>query len=337
MGLSRYPSQLSLPQVNPGVTTVLEYLIARFPGVAAEAWHQRMAEGRVHWHDGTPITTTCAYQSQQRVYYYREVDSEPVIPFAEKILFQNEHILVAFKPHFLAVTPGGIWVNECLQNRLRRSTGLEDLQAMHRLDRATAGIVLFSVTPQSREQYHDLFRDKQIHKTYHAIADVGISENLTGKEWHIKNRMERSPVRFRMHIVDGAPNSYSVIRCLEQREDRALFQLHPVTGKTHQLRVHMQALGWPVLNDKYYPVLQEKTADDFERPLQLVATGLRFVDPLTGEQRAFCRETPDFRVLSGGLTHALEEQQVRDQCLAETHEGAEDGNAEDAEEYQHEE
>lgn len=290
MSLSRYPSQLSLPQVNPGVATVLEYLIARFPDIEPAIWRQRMDAGKVHWHDGSEVTATCAYQPQQRVYYYREVDDEPVIPFAEKILFQDAHILVAYKPHFLAVTPGGIWVAECLQNRLRSKTGLDNLQALHRLDRATAGLVLFSVNPVSRHYYHDLFKNKQIHKTYHAIAKVTGEKNLTGHEWHIKNRMERSPIRFRMHIVDGEANSYSVIRCTEQRNDRAMFELNPITGKTHQLRVHMQALGWPILNDKYYPVLQQQTADDFEQPLQLVATALRFTDPMSREQRMFSSE-----------------------------------------------
>ena len=287
MGISRYPSQLSLPQINPGVSTVLEYLVARFPGIDASAWRQRMAEGKVHWHDGTRITATSAYQAQQRIYYYREVDSEPVIPFKEKILFQNEDILVAYKPHFLAVTPGGIWVAECLQNRLRSKTGLDNLQALHRLDRATAGLVLFSVNPDSRQHYHGLFKTGQIHKTYHAIAKVTGDEKLAGQEWHVRNRMERSPIRFRMQIVDGEANSYSVIRCLQHCADRALFELNPVTGKTHQLRVHMQALGWPVLHDRCYPILQQKSPDDYDRPLQLVATGLRFVDPVSGQLSEF--------------------------------------------------
>ncbi len=287
MSISRYPSQLSLPQVNPGVATVLEYFIARFPDIEPEVWRQRMDAGKVHWHDGTLITPTCAFQAQQRVYYYREVDSEPVIPFEEKILFQDAHILVAYKPHFLAVTPGGIWVAECLQNRLRSKTGLNNLQALHRLDRATAGLVLFSVNPDSRHYYHDLFKNKQIHKTYQAIAKVTGKENLIGHEWRIKNRMERSPIRFRMHVVDGEPNSDSVIRCIGHHDDMALFELTPVTGKTHQLRVHMQTLGWPVLNDRYYPVLQQQSADDFERPLRLVATALRFLDPVSSEMRVF--------------------------------------------------
>ncbi|NQV70797.1 MAG: pseudouridine synthase [Pseudohongiella sp.] len=291
MGISKYPSKLSLPQTNPGVFTVLEYLIAKFPYIEPMLWRQRMTDGKVHWHDGTLITATSAYQAQQRVYYYREVDSEPIIPFEEKILFQDEHILLAYKPHFLAVTPGGIYVNECLQNRLRDKTGMDNLQALHRLDRATAGLVLFSVNPDTRQYYHTLFKTRQIHKTYHAIAKVTGEENLAGQEWQVKNRLAPSPIRFRMQIVDGEANSYSVIRCLEQNADRALFELNPITGKTHQLRLHMQALGWPILHDNYYPILQPKSPDNYARPLQLLAKGLRFIDPVSQRPRVFSGAT----------------------------------------------
>ena len=287
MGISKYPSKLSLPQINPGVVTVLEYLIAKFPDIEPKLWQQRVAAGKVHWHDGTLISASSAYQAQQRVYYYREVENEPLIPFEEKVLFQDEHILVAYKPHFLPVTPGGIYVNECLQHRLREKTGLDDLQALHRLDRATAGLVLFSVNPDTRRLYHALFKTQKIHKTYHAIAKVTGTENLIGQEWQIKNRLEPSPIRFRMQIVDGEANSSSVIRCLEQHEEWALFELKPITGKTHQLRVHMQSLGWPILHDNYYPVLQSKSADDYARPLQLLAKKLQFIDPVTQNSRVF--------------------------------------------------
>ncbi|PCI75022.1 MAG: pseudouridine synthase [SAR86 cluster bacterium] len=287
MGISKYPSKLSLPQINPGVVTVLEYLIAKFPDIEPKLWHQRVAAGKVHWHDGTLVSATSAYQAQQRVYYYREVENEPLIPFEEKVLFQDEHILVAYKPHFLPVTPGGIYVNECLQHRLRDKTGLDDLQALHRLDRATAGLVLFSVKPDTRQQYHRLFKTQQIHKTYHAIAKVAGAENLVGQEWQIKNRIAPSPIRFRMQIVDGEANSSSVIRCLEHYEEKALFELKPITGKTHQLRLHMQSLGFPILHDNYYPLLQPKSVDDYARPLQLLAKELRFIDPVSQRPRVF--------------------------------------------------
>ncbi|MFT6408377.1 MAG: tRNA pseudouridine32 synthase/23S rRNA pseudouridine746 synthase [Arenicella sp.] len=287
MAISEYPSKLSLPQTNPGVATVLEYLIIKFPRIDAQIWRQRIADGKVHRHDGSLITTQSLFQPQQRIYYYREVESEPHIPFTETILFQDQHILVAYKPHFLAVTPGGIYVNECLQNRLRLSTGIEALQALHRLDRVTAGLVMFSVNPDTRHHYHHLFETRQIHKTYQAIAKTNDGENLVGLKWEVKNRIVQAQPRFRMRVTEGEANSHSVIRCLQQSTDKALFELNPVTGKTHQLRVHMQTLGWPILNDKYYPQLQPLSADNYSVPLQLLAKELEFIDPVTQHPRHF--------------------------------------------------
>lgn len=297
MTISKYPSKLSLPQSNSGFTTVLEYLMVKFPDIKAEIWQQRVTDGKVHWHDGTLITADTAFEAQQRVYYYREVENEPVIPFEEKIIFQDEHILVAYKPHFLAVTPGGSYINECLQNRLRIRTGIESLQALHRLDRATAGLVLFSVNPDTRNLYHQLFHAHKIDKTYQGIAALVdnknmagkhiIGENITGKTWEVKTRLEKSTPTFLMRVTEGEPNSHSIIRCLEQSNDKALFELNPVTGKTHQLRLHMKTIGYPLLNDKYYPQLQDETADIYTQPLQLLAKELRFIDPVTQEPREF--------------------------------------------------
>lgn len=290
MAISAYPSKLSLPQTNPGVVTVLDYLIIKFPYVKAAVWQQRMAAGKVHWHSGDLINIDTPFQPQQRVYYYREVESEPSIPFIEKIIFQDEHILVAYKPHFLAVTPGGIFVNECLQNRLRRRTGLDHLQALHRLDRVTAGLIIFSVNPETRHVYHALFKSQKVHKTYQAVATINKGENLIGCEWIVKNRIEQSKPRFRMEVTSGEANSHSIIRCVQQTSGQALFELNPITGRTHQLRVHMQTLGWSILNDKYYPRLQALSGDDYTAPLQLLAKEIQFIDPITLQLRHFNSE-----------------------------------------------
>ena len=287
MAISDYPSHLSLPQTNPGVTTVLEYLIIKFPYIDALIWQQRIARGKVHYHDGALVTPHSLFQAQQRIYYYREVESEPIIPFKEEIIFQDEHVLVAYKPHFLAVTPGGIYVNECLQNRLRKSTGINTLQALHRLDRVTAGLVIFSINPSTRHHYHNLFQTQKIHKTYQAIANISHNETLIGQEWDIKNRIAQGEPRFRMQVAMGNANSHSVIRCVQQSAKQALFELNPITGKTHQLRLHMQTLGWPILNDKYYPQLQPLSKDNYSAPLQLLAKQLQFIDPMTKLSRRF--------------------------------------------------
>jgi tRNA pseudouridine32 synthase/23S rRNA pseudouridine746 synthase len=291
MVIAKSPSKLSLPQHNPGVASVLEFLILKFPAIASDVWEQRMADGKVHWHDGSLINPQTAFAAQQRVYYYREVEVEPIIPFAEQIIFQDELILVAHKPHFLPVTPGGGYVEECLQNRLRNITGNSNLQAVHRIDNGTAGLVLFSVNPNSRQQYHGLFETQQVNKTYQAIASTTNKAARIDQQWEIKNRLEKTEPRFLMHIVEGVANSHSRIRCLQTSADNALFELSPITGKTHQLRLHMQSLGWPLLNDTYYPELQPSKPDDYSKPLQLLAQKLEFIDPVTHQARSFSSNT----------------------------------------------
>lgn len=292
MAIARFPSKFSLPQHNPGVTTVLEYLVLKFPAITNEVWQQRMADGKVHWHDGRLIDANSPFAAQQRVYYYREVDSEPAIPFAEEILFQDELILVAYKPHFLPVTPGGEYVEECLQNRLRRKTGNQHLQAVHRIDRATAGLVMFSVNPDSRAHYHNLFETQQVKKTYQGVASIHTNPPIENRQWEIKNRLEKTGKRFLMHIAEGPANSHSRVRCVQCSGDKALFELNPITGKTHQLRVHMQSLGWPLLHDMYYPQLLESARlDDYSKPLQLLAQQLQFTDPVTQQTRFFSSNT----------------------------------------------
>lgn len=287
MVIARAPSKLSLPQHNPGVSTVLEFLVLKFPAIAIDVWLQRMADGKVHWHDGSLIDAQTAFAAQQRVYYYREVESEPIIPFLEKIIFQDELILVAYKPHFLPVTPGGQYIEECLQNRLRNKTGNHNLQAVHRIDKGTAGLVLFSTNPDSRQRYHHLFEAHLVNKTYQAVASTANKTPMLNHEWEIKNRLEKSDPRFLMQIVEGEANSHSRIRCLRTTSEKALFELNPITGKTHQLRLHMQSLGWPLLNDNYYPELQPSKPDDFSKPLQLLAQKLAFTDPVTKQARRF--------------------------------------------------
>lgn len=292
--LARYPSKLSLPQDCSGLDTVLDHLVTRFPNVSRERWRRRMADGHVHWHDGTPVTPESRCRPQQRVYYFREVASEPAIPFRERILFEDEHLLLADKPHFLPVTPGGLHVNECLQTRLRMATGCDTLQALHRLDRVTAGLVLFSKTPATRARYHELFRSHRIEKTYHGVADVGADVGAggprPGDRWEVRNRLDKGGSRYRMRVTPGLRNAHSVIRCLQRAHGRALFELRPVTGRTHQLRVHMQELGWPLRNDMLYPRVQPHDPHCLARPLQLLARRLRFTDPLTGAPRDFVSE-----------------------------------------------
>ncbi len=272
--------------------TVYQFLTAQFPHIAAEDWQQRILQHKVHWKDGTCIDLSTRCQPKQRVYYYREVQQETKVPFDEQILFENDRFMIVFKPHFLPVTPSGNYVNECLVHRLRIRMGIDTITPAHRLDKDTAGIMLFTKTPEYRGTYHNLFMNNLIHKQYHAIAkltpEVKSRANLsTPQHWDVKSRIVRSSPSFLMQNVEGEINAHSKIQLIKIEGDRGLFELEPITGKTHQLRVHMQKLGMPIVNDRFYPTLQPESKPDFNAPLKLLAIRLKFIDPIDFQAHDF--------------------------------------------------
>jgi tRNA pseudouridine32 synthase/23S rRNA pseudouridine746 synthase len=288
MGIAKHPSVVTMPAAEKPYPSIVEFLCQTFPAISRSRWMERIREGKVLDDQGHPITAETTYSPSQRIFYFREIENEPVIPFAEQILFQDDEILVACKPHFLPVIPGGRYVEECLLNRLRTKTGIADLAPLHRLDRETAGIVIFSVNPNIRGLYHELFMHGKVEKAYHALAEV--NQPLRENQWTVENRIVRGEPRFRMKTVAGAANSCSHIRLLEVKGNRGLFSLQPVTGKTHQLRLHMSGLGFRIINDRVYPDLQPERDDDFDQPLQLLAKRIRFHDPVSGQVREFRSE-----------------------------------------------
>lgn len=285
MGIAKHPSVVTMPPAEAPYPSIVEFLCRTFPAISRNRWAERIHEGKVLDDQGKPITAETMYSPSQRIFYFREIENEPVIPFAEQILFQDDEILVACKPHFLPVVPGGRYVEECLLNRLRNRTGIADLAPLHRLDRETAGIVIFSVKPNTRGLYHELFMHGKVEKTYHALAEV--NQPPRENQWTVENRIVRGEPRFRMKTVAGVANSCSRIQLREVKGNRGLFRLQPVTGKTHQLRLHMSGLGFRIINDRVYPDLQPERDDDFDQPLQLLAKQVRFHDPVSGQDREF--------------------------------------------------
>ncbi|WP_371920094.1 pseudouridine synthase [Pseudomonas sp. F(2018)] len=277
------PSYLHLPAGN--WPTVLDCLCARFPQISRDTWLQRMARGLVLDDQDRPLGPDAQYREALRVQYFREIENERKIPFQARIVYQDQHLLVADKPHFLPVMPAGDYAEETLLTRLVRETGNPHLAPLHRIDRHTAGLVLFSAEPASRGAYQALFRERRIDKRYQAIAPA-LPQHQFPLRRH--SRLEKGEPFFRMCEVDGAPNSETLLEVLERHGELWRYRLFPVTGKQHQLRVHMAALGAPICNDTFYPQLNdEKGVDDFDRPLKLLAHSLEFADPLSGEPRSF--------------------------------------------------
>jgi tRNA pseudouridine32 synthase/23S rRNA pseudouridine746 synthase len=267
--------------------TVLDALCARFPRVAREQWVDRMERGVVLDADGQAIGTERAYRVGMRVHYVREVIAEVAMPCQEAVLFRDEHLVVADKPHFLPVMPAGVHARETLLTRLIERLDNPQLVPLHRIDRATAGLVLLSANPQTRAHYQALFREQRIHKGYEALAPA--LPTLTFPLVR-RSRLVSGPEFFRMQEAPGEANSETVVEVIDSTAACWRYALRPVTGRKHQLRVHLSTLGAAIVGDRLYPVLQPEAPDDHAQPLQLLARSLEFVDPQSGRRRRFDSE-----------------------------------------------
>ncbi|MFJ4921490.1 RluA family pseudouridine synthase [Streptomyces sp. NPDC088725] len=281
------PVRLRLPP-DPGHDwpTVRDHLIARFGrAVGGERIDAMFGEGRFVGADGRPVGPAEPYTAGRYVWFHRDFAPEERVPFGIGVVHRDERIVIADKPHFLATMPRGGHITETASARLRRDLGLPALQPAHRLDRLTAGLVLFVVRPEDRGAYQTLFRDRRVRKEYEAIApyDPAVALPVT-----VRSRIEKERgVMAAREVPGGEPNSESRVELLGHHGGYGRYRLLPATGRTHQLRVHMNALGLPLLDDPVYPVVQEPGPDDYSRPLRLLAKVLEFTDPLTGEPRRF--------------------------------------------------
>lgn len=276
------PSYLWLPEGD--WPDLISFMVANYPAVTEAQWRERMARGDVVDAQGRALQPASPYKRNLRIFYYRELEYEAPIPFDEEVLYQDEHIVVADKPHFLPTIPTGRFLKETLLVRLRAKLGIEELVPIHRLDRETAGIVVFSRNLDSRGAYQSLFQQRAVQKEYEALAGP-----LPGRTFPFsyRSRMVQGDKFFTMKEEPGEPNSETMIDVVEQRGEHVLYRLWPHTGRQHQLRVHLAALGIPIVNDAFYPVALPCKGEDVSTPLKLLARAIGFPDPLTGEWRYF--------------------------------------------------
>ena len=284
-GVSASRVYLPADQAHPNL---LSFFIAQFPHIKAGEWEQRFDEGLILDIEGQPLDAGDPYQPNTHLLYFRRLAREPEIPFEEQIIFQDEHILVADKPHFLPVTPSGLYLHQTLLNRLKKKTGIQTLSPLHRIDRDTAGLVIFSINPNERALYQNLFRDRAVKKVYEAIAPF--SETLSKRlPMTYQSRLQESEHFLQMQEVEGEPNSDTLIELMQENKPWAKYRLTPGSGKKHQLRCHLNALSAAIKYDQIYPVLTPYQEYDLDtsKPLQLLAKEIAFQDPITNQARSF--------------------------------------------------
>ncbi len=275
------PNSLWLPKGR--WETIFEYFLEQFPHLNSTECSKRFQRNEVVTADGQVLTESSLYRADQHIFFYRELENEVLIPFEENIIYEDENILVADKPHFLPVAPTGQYLHETLLVRLRRKLQLDNLELCHRLDRETAGIVLLTKKQSVRADYHALFSARKITKIYHALAPTLELDFPIIRA----SRMIKGTPFFRMIETSGKANSETHIQLLENRGENSLYQLSPISGKKHQLRVHLAGLNMPIINDRFYPKLLERNIADYSSPLQLLAKSIKFVDPLSNKTQYF--------------------------------------------------
>jgi tRNA pseudouridine32 synthase/23S rRNA pseudouridine746 synthase len=280
------PSRVFLPR-GPW-RTLLEFLAVRFPYVGADILRHRLETGQIVDDAGVAQAAGDAYRPQRWLWYYREVPDEAPVPFEVRVLYRDSRLVVIDKPHFLPSVPSGRYLRETALVRLRRDLQLPALSPLHRLDRETAGVMLFCVDPACRGAYQSLFQARRVRKVYEAVAPVraGLVLPLTRR-----SRLRARAGAFTVDEVEGEANSETRVQLLMHRAGApGLYRLLPATGHKHQLRAHMSALGIPILNDTLYPEVRRQPMEDYERPLQLLAREIRFLDPFDGTVRCFRSE-----------------------------------------------
>jgi tRNA pseudouridine32 synthase / 23S rRNA pseudouridine746 synthase len=252
-------------------------LARRFgPDVAAKA-----IAGEVVDQHGAVLDPATVLPAGAVVYLYRDLRDEVPVPFDIPVLYQDEDIVVADKPHFLATMPRGRHVAQTALVRLRRQLGLDELSPAHRLDRLTAGVLLFTTRREVRGAYQTLFARGAVHKTYLARAAVDANVVLPRL---VRSRIIKHRSSFQAVEEDGEPNAETLVELVSSD---GLYRLTPRTGRTHQLRVQMASLGLPIYGDPLYPNVIDVAADDFCTPLQLLAQRIDFDDPVSGARRRF--------------------------------------------------
>jgi tRNA pseudouridine32 synthase/23S rRNA pseudouridine746 synthase len=294
-------TRLRLPDEGPW-TTAMDYMMHRWGHIDPQGIEDRFDAGEIVGEGGVPLDRLTRLEDHTFIWYYRSLPPEPRIPVELNILHQDEHLLVVDKPHFLPTTPGGTYIQESALVRLRNQLGLPDLIPMHRLDRMTAGILLLSTNPETRGKYQVLFEKRQVQKEYECVSAAEPAAGYPAVDFPVvvRNRMTKSRSYLLAEVIEGEPNAETRIERLETFDGGtaagghgaagtsgsprtlARYRLEPHSGKTHQLRVHMASLGLGIVNDAFYPELLDKAADDYSRPLQLLARGIRFVDPISG-------------------------------------------------------
>jgi len=244
-----------------------------------------LAEKRFVYDDLGAVGEDDPYAPHTFLWFHRDLSDEATVPGALHLLYRDERLVVVDKPAFLSTIPRGKHVQQSVVVRLRDELGLPELSPLHRLDRITSGVLMLATEQKWRGDYQSMFERGEVRKTYRALAPwrADLTSPVT-----VRNHIRKERGTYQAEVVPGAAvNAETVIRVESRHGKLGIYRLEPVTGRTHQLRLHLSGLGIPIVDDPLYPEVRDISLDDFSRPLQLLASELEFTDPIEGKLRRF--------------------------------------------------
>lgn len=277
--------RIRMPQSGPWAS-LRDHLVERLgTRVTPDEVDRKLRAGEFVDAAGAPVAADAPFVPRSVVWTHRDLPDEVPVPFEIEVLHRDERLVVLDKPHFLSTMPRGRHVVQSALARARVLTGLPRLTPAHRLDRPTAGVLMLTTEQRWRGAYQGVFAAGQVHKEYLAVAPVRDDLRLPlVRRSHVAKQHGVHQAR---EVPDAPPNAETLVELLDRQGPLGLYRLTPRTGRTHQLRCQLSALGIPIVGDPLYPVDLEVADDDFSRPLQLLSAVLEFDDPVDGRQRRF--------------------------------------------------
>ncbi|MDK8340892.1 MAG: pseudouridine synthase [Winkia sp. UMB3164B] len=251
--------------------TLLQWMQQRYEKLDATELKKLFAQGAFVNSAGDALgADTPSELIRQGVYFYRPIADEVDTPIEVPVLAQTENWIAVDKPAGLATMPRGAFVARSVTVALRRQERNDEPVPAHRLDRPTAGVLLFTKRKQVRGAYQKLFEERKVQKSYRLLAPTASLPD----SFSFEARIYRVDGQHRVGVAHtGEANSYTKFRRLSKRGNISLYEARPQTGKMHQIRAHMAALGAPLVGDRLYGWEGEQV------PLQLLAHSLSFGDP----------------------------------------------------------
>jgi len=237
-------------RVDQQSETLLGFLLRKFRYHDRDTWLNHIEAGRlqVNHKTGDP---NHLLKNGQMVTYYRPDYLEPEVdPFFE-VIYEDDFIIAVNKSGDLPTSPSGKYFKNTLVNIIKKSFAWENLYTLHRLDRETSGVILFAKQKEMAKLMSDQFRTHQIKKKYLAI----LSQHLPYDHIDISMPIGRNPdsiIRIKQGIIPTGKPSQTRFISQEKLGQYDKVEVIPLTGRTHQIRVHCDYLGCPILGDKLY-------------------------------------------------------------------------------------